>query len=149
MRSKDRHTRPQTALRREQVEKMIIFGRQIQRRPMTRQAGYDPPMLPGQAGRMKGACKLLPSRGGIGYDSDLFFFGQLMHRGRQGSKRFLHAFIRRREFEPGIKRIEVSAKLVFEHMDRIGLGWVGFRHGHFWNHTVGTGTITTLQWRLI
>ena len=149
MRSKDRHALPQTALRREQIEKMIVFGRQIQRRPITRQAGNDPPMLLGQAGGVKGARKLLPSRGGIGYDPELFFFGQRMHRGRQRSKRFLHAFVRRREFEPGIKSTEVPAKLVFQQMERIGLGRVGIRYGHRGNHTVGTGTITTLQWRSI
>lgn len=147
MRSKDRLVPAQMPLCRETVQEMIVVGGQIQRRPITCQAGNDPSMLLGQAGRVKGPRKLLPSRSGISYDSDLFFFGQRMHRGRQGSKRFLHTFVRRREFEPGIKSIEMPAKLVFEHMDRILLGRIGIRHIHHGNHTVETGTITTLQWR--
>ena len=79
---------------------------------------------------MESVHKLLPSRGRIGYDPLLFFFGQRMHRGRQGAKRFLHAFIRRREFEPCVKGFEVPTELVSKYKERFRLDRVGIRHGY-------------------
>lgn len=70
----------------------------------------------------------LPTQAGIGHDSSLFFFRKPVYDGRESADRFLHTFIRRSQFEPGIKRFEVAAKFLFEGLGLVVGGRYSFRH---------------------
>jgi len=104
------------------MQEMVIFYGQIHRGSVTRQPGNDPAMFSRKPRGMKREPELFPARGRIGHDAGLFGLRQSVHRRRQSPNGLLHAFVRRGQFQPGIKGFEVSAKLILKDVELV-------RHG--------------------
>ena len=94
-----------------QVQKVIVFGGEIQTGPVAGETCNDAAMFFVEPGRFKGLTKEPPSSCDVGGQTCALQWRQRMDRGREGTNSLLDALIGRRKFELGVKRFEVMTEL--------------------------------------
>lgn len=119
----------------EQIQKVIVVGRQIQRRPVARQAGNDASMFLGKTRPFESLPKQFPPRDGIDEDTAPLLLRQRSDSGYQNPDRFLDTVVGRGQLETAVERIEMASEFFRERLTGIGHG----AHGCFAAALSGTG----------